>query len=83
MRPKGYKFIPVTEDYAIAIPEGLPPEQEAALIAQRLAEIDPTELARDCKDLKESIAHPEQCVSLEDILRELEAMDRTTGANPT
>lgn len=74
MSPNGYKFIRVTPEYEIAIPKGLPPEQEAALIAQRLAEIDRTALARECKDLEDLRAHPENAIPIEDIIRDLESM---------
>ena len=47
------------------------PEQEAALIAQRFAGIDPVQLAAECKQLREMMDHPELCVAMEDVLREL------------
>lgn len=79
MRPKGYKFIPVTPEYEIAIPEGMPPEEEAALIARRMAELDPAALAREYKEVQELRAHPERAVPIEEILRDLESLDQATA----
>ena len=77
MEYKGYKFIPTQYGIEIAIPDNLPPEEEAALIAKRLAEIDPIELAAELKDLEDLRAHPEKSVPFEDILRDLELMNQT------
>lgn len=79
MRPEGYKFIPVTPEYTIVIPEGLPPEQEAALIAERMAEVDSGQFAREYAELQELQAHPERAVPMEKILQELELMDQAHG----
>jgi hypothetical protein len=81
-RHKGYKMIPTEYGIDIAIPDNLPPEQEAALIAKRLAEIDPIELAAERKDIEDLMAHPEHAVPLEDILQELELLDQTSVLGP-
>lgn len=75
MEHKGYKFIPTEYGFDIAIPDNLPPDEEAALIAKRMAELDPVEIEAERKDLAELMAHPELCVSLEDILRDLGVSD--------
>jgi hypothetical protein len=82
MEHKGYKLIPVTDDYSIAIPEGLPPDQEAALIATRLAEFDPIEMAAECKELRDLRDHPEKCIPLEDVLREMGITDLSLEEEP-
>jgi hypothetical protein len=79
MRRKGYKFIPTEYGIEIAIPDNLPPDQEAALIAKRLAEIDPIELAAELKDLAGLRAHPERAIPLEDVLRDLESMNENVS----
>ncbi len=74
MDTPGYKAIP-TEHGIMYIPDNLSPEQEAALIAKRLAEFDPVEEAAFLRDVEEMRAHPELCVPFEDILRDLRAME--------
>jgi hypothetical protein len=76
MSPKGYKFIPVTPEYDIAVPEGLSADQEAALIARRMAELDPAALAIESAELEELGTHPERAVPMAKIIRELELMDQ-------
>jgi len=71
MQPHGYKFIPTSHGVEIAIPDNLPPDQEATLIAQRLAEIDPIEVAAERKEIQRLLDNPGQCVAMEDVLREL------------
>jgi hypothetical protein len=83
MQHKGYKFIPTEYGIEIAIPDNLPPAEEAALIAKRLAEIDPVELAAERKELEELIAHPERCIAFEDLLREMGVSDETLEQDPT
>jgi hypothetical protein len=75
MQHKGYKMIPTEYGISIAIPDNLPPDEEAALIAKRLAELDPVQIAAEHKELVEMIAHPERCVTLEDVLRDLGVSD--------
>ena len=82
MKYKGYKLIPTQYSFDIAIPDNLPPEEEAALIAKRLAEIDPIEMAAELKDIEDLMAHPEHAIPFEDIIRELELMDQTSGQDP-
>lgn len=81
MRPNGHKFIPTQYGIEIAIPDNLPPDQEAALIAQRLAEIDPIELAAELKELGELLEHPERGIPMEAVLREL-GMDLPQEEDP-
>ena len=75
MEHKGYKLIPTEYGFDIAIPDNLPPDEEAALIAKRMAELDPVKIEAERKDLAELMAHPELSVSLEDILRDLGVSD--------
>jgi hypothetical protein len=72
----GYKLIPTPYGISIAIPDNLPPDEEAALIAKRLAELDPEEIAAEMRDIEERRAHPERSVPFEEILRELKLMEQ-------
>jgi hypothetical protein len=81
-RHKGYKMIPTGYGYDFAIPDNLPPEQEAALIAQRLAEFDPIEFAAELKELEELRMHPERSIPLEDVLRELGVSNEALEQEP-
>jgi hypothetical protein len=76
MEYPGYKMIPTPYGIRIAIPDNLPPEEEAALIAKRLAELDPVEIEQELRELQEQIAHPERSVPFEKIIRDLELMNQ-------
>jgi hypothetical protein len=82
MEHKGYKLIPTEYGFDIAIPDNLPPDQEAALIAKRMAELDPVVIEADRKEIAELMAHPENAVPFEDIIRELELMDQSSSQDP-
>ncbi len=77
-----YKFIRFTDEVSIAIPDGLPPDQETALIAQRMAELDPAEVAAQCAEFREMMDHPEKCIAMEDVLRELGVSEEALERNP-
>jgi hypothetical protein len=78
----GYKFIPVTPEYEIAIPDNLPPDQEAALIAQRLAEFNPVAFAAELNDIKELMAHPERAIPFEEVFKDLDMMEQSSAQSP-
>jgi len=64
MEHKGYKLIPTEYGFDIAIPDNLPPDEEAALIAQRMAELDPVEIEAGPQANCRTCGTPRKCHSI-------------------
>jgi len=76
-----YKFVDVSEATSFLAPRDLTPEEEADIITQYKAGLDPAALEAECRELLEMRAQG-MLVSLDDLMREMGMTDPEAAEKP-